>query len=264
MNRLGKNLISIAVVLVAGLGGALPGSAAERKADLKVLYSAPRLTVEANGVSLQQVLGQIGEKLGFVVVDYGGADRLITFSLQDASAEEVLGQLLRGENYALIYDGQRKQIAKVLLLTSATQASSGSGPSQYIDKREEKTAQRQTGLTYYSPVSSSLSPFGEQKRSDKAETEVKIENIMRAHALPGMIGRVGGSLSEAANLAQPFGSPAPNSFSPGPVSTSLPPQDINESLAVTTRLAQQNLKALVDGLTTASNSLFQSLPNNGR
>jgi hypothetical protein len=48
------------------------------------------------------------------------------------------------------------------------------------------------------------------------------------------------------------------------MSPSLPPQDIHETLAITTRLAQQNLKALVDGLATASNSLFQSLPNSGR
>ena len=122
MNQLGRNLIAVTMASVLGLGVAFPGPAAERKTELSVIYDAPRLSVEARGVSLQRVLGEIGKKLGFVVVDYGGSDRLITFSLQDASAEEVLGQLLRGENYAVIYEGQRKEIAKVLLLTSAAQA----------------------------------------------------------------------------------------------------------------------------------------------
>src|SRR5262245_27255837 len=224
MSRLGKNLISILVALVAGLGGTFPGSAAERKADLKVLYSAPRLSVEAKGVRLQQVLGEIGEKLGFVVVDYGRADRLITFSLQDASTEELLGQLLRGENYALIYDEQRKEIAKLLLLSSAGQASTGSGLLQYTDKREEKNAQSLAGLTYQSSVSSPPL-LGEQKQSDKAEAAVKVANIMRAHALSGLVDP---SLSGNANVAQPSGNLSANSFSAPPMSTTPPQQNINE------------------------------------
>lgn len=262
MNRLGKNLISIIMALVVGLG-TVPGSTAERKADLKVLYSAPRLSVEAKGVSLQQVLGAIGEKLGFVVVDYGQADRLITLSLQDASTEEVLGQLLRGENYALVYDEQRKEIAKLLLLSSAAQVNAGSGLIQYTNKPEERTAQSLAGLTYQSSVSPPAL-FGQQKRSDEAEAAVKVANIMRAHALSGLVDP---SLSGNGNVAQPFRNLSSNSFPAAPMSTNPPHQsiqNINESLAVTTRLAQENLKALVDGLATASNSLFQSLPNSGR
>lgn len=260
MNRLGRNLIAVTVAYVLGLGVAFPGAAAERKTELSVIYDAPRLSVEAKGVSLQRVLGEIGKKLGFVVVDYGASDRVITFSLQDASTEEVLEQLLRGENYAVIYGGQRKEIAKVLLLTSSMQASTGSGNSQQTDNRQERIVQSQAGLTYHSPVSQP-SLFGEQRRADKAE--VRVEDIMKAHALSGLIDPMGG-LSETANVAQPFGSPAGNSFSTGAMSTSPPPQDIHETLAITTRLAQQNLKALVDGLATASSSLSQSLPSRGR
>lgn len=257
MNRLGRNLIAVTVASVLGLGVAFPGAAAERKTELSVIYDAPRLSVEARGVSLQRVLGEIGKKLGFVVVDYGASDRVITFSIQDASTEEVLEQLLRGENYAVIYGGQRKEIAKVLLLTSSVQAST---ENQQTEKGHERIVQSQAGLTYHSPVSQP-SLFGEQRRADKAE--VRVEDIMKAHALSGLIDPMG-SLSGTANLAQPFGSPAGNSFSTGAMSTSPPPQDIHETLAITTRLAQQNLKALVDGLATASSSLSQSLPSRGR
>ena len=260
MNRLGRTLIAVTVASVLGLGVAFPGAAAERKTELSVIYDAPRLSVEARGVSLQRVLGEIGKKLGFVVVDYGASDRVITFSIQDASAEEVLEQLLRGENYAVIYGGQRKEIAKVLLLTSSMQASTGSGNFQQTDNRQERIVQSQAGLTYHSPVSQP-SLFGEQTRADKAE--VRVEDIMKAHALSGLIDPMGG-LSGTANVAQPFGSPAGSSFSSGVMAPSAARQDIQESLAVTTRLAQQNLKALVDGLATASSSLFQSLPSRGR
>lgn len=262
MNRLRKSLIAVIVASVVGLGVALPGSTAELKTELSVIYEAPRLFVKARGVSLQRVLGEIGKKLGFVVVDYGGADRLITFSLQDASAEEVLGQLLRGENYAVIYEEQRKEIAKVLLLTSSMQASTGSGNLQPTDNRQERIVQSQAGFTYHSPVSQP-SLFGEKRRADKTEAEVRVEDFMRAHALSGLSDPMG-SLSGPADVAQPFGSPAGNSFSTGAMSTSSPPQDIHEALAMTTRLAQQNLKALVHGLPTASSSLFQSLPTRGR
>jgi hypothetical protein len=96
---------------------------------------------------------------------------------------------------------------------------------------------------------------------DKAETEVKVEDIMRAHALSGLIDPMG-SLPGAAN-AQSFGNPAGNAFT-GPTSGAPPPQNLHETLAMTTRLAQQNLEALVDGLATASNSLLQSLPSGGK
>ena len=259
MNRLRKSLIALAVASVMGLGAAVTGTAAERKTELTVTYEAPRLSVEARGVTLQRVLGEIGKKLGFTLVDYGGSDRLVTFSMQEASAEEVLGQLLRGENYALMYDGPRNEIAKLVLLTSAAQAGSTSGNLQPDNKREERIVQSQAGLTYHSsfpPPSSS-----ERKREDKAETEVKVEDIMKAHALSGLIDPMG-SLSGTAN-AQPFGIPAGNGFT-GAMSAPPPRQDVHETLAMTTRLAQQNLKALVDGLATASNSLFQSLPQSRR
>jgi hypothetical protein len=259
MNRLGKHLIAVTVASVLILGVPFPGPAAERKTELSVTYDAPRLSVEAKGVSLQRILGEIGEKLGFVVVDYGGSDRLLTFSIQDASVEEVLGQLLRGENYAVVYDGQRKEIAKVLLLTSSVQAST---ENQQTEKGHERIVQSPVGLTYHSPVSPP-SLFEEQKRPDKAKAEVKVEDIMRAHALSGLIDPIG-MLSGTADVPQPFGSPTGSSFSTGAMSTSPPRQDIHETLAVTTRLAQQNLKALVDGLAAASSSLFQSLPNGER
>ena len=266
MNRLRKSLlkkslIALMVASVGGVGITFSAAAAERKkTELKVIYDAPRLSVESTGISLQEVLGEIGKKLGFAVVDIGGSDRLLTFSIQDASPEEVLRQLLRGENYAFVYGGERRGIEKVILLSSSANVLAPTQNQQQTTKRSEGIAQSQTGLTYHSSVSPSSS-FAEQKRAGNAEAEVRVENIMKAHALSGLIDPMVG-LSGTAN-AQSFGSPAGNAFT-GAMSAPPPGQNIHETLAITTRLAQQNLKALVDGLATASNSLFQSQPKSGR
>ena len=147
MNRLRKSLIALTVVSLVEFAMALPGKTAERKPDLTVTYEATRLSVEARGVSLQRVLGEIGKKLGFAVVDYGGSDRLLTFSMQGASAEEVLGELLRGENYAFVYGGERIAIEKIILLSSSTNIQPPSATQQWTENRSNSIAP--SGLTYY-------------------------------------------------------------------------------------------------------------------
>jgi hypothetical protein len=257
-----RSVIAVIVVFILWLALPFYGQTAERKTELKVIYDASRLSLEARGISLLRVLEEIGAKVGFVVVDYGGLDKPLTVSIQDASVEEVLEHLLRGENYAVIYEGQRRGIEKVFLLTSSAQAGNESANRPDTDKRRERIVQSQSGLTYHSSASQP-SPFGVQKRANQAEAEIKVEAIMRVHALSGLIGPAG-IPSETTNAPQTFGSPARSSLSTRPMFTQPPPQDIHETLATTTHLAQQNLKALVDGLATASNSLFQSLPNGGR
>ena len=79
------------------------GLAAERKSDLRVTYSPPRISVEARGVKLREVLRDISSKVGFELTDYGIPDRDLTVSIEEATVEEVLRQLLRGENYGVVY-----------------------------------------------------------------------------------------------------------------------------------------------------------------
>ena len=156
---------------------------------------------------------------------------------------------------------QRKDIAKVLLLTSSMQASTGSRNFQQTDNRQESIVQSQTGLAHHTPVSQP-SRFGEQRRADKAE--VRVEDIMKAHALSGLTDPIGG-LSGTANFSQPLGGPAGSSFSsgaiaPGPHASgySREPGRNHPSCPAESKGAGR------DGLATASNSLFQSLPNTGR
>jgi hypothetical protein len=254
-----RSVIAIITGFLLWLAWPFHAQTAERKTELKVIYDAPRLSVEARGVSFLRVLEEIGAKVGFVVVDYGGSDKPLTVSIQDASVQEVLEHLLRGENYAFIYEGQRKGIEKVLLLTSSAKRSVESPNQQYTDRRQESMSQSQSGLTYH-PSLSQPAPLGEHKRGDKSEAEVRVADIVKVHALSGLADSAG-FFPEPGNAPQAFRSPG---FSAGRRIAKPLPQDIHETLAVTTRLAQQNLKALVDALGTASNSLFDSLSKSGR
>jgi hypothetical protein len=257
-----RSVITVIVVFILWLGLPFYGQTAERKTELKVIYDASRLSVEAREISLRLVLEEIGAKVGFSVMEYGGSDKPLTVSIEKASLEEALDQILRGVNYAFVYGGERRGIEKVILLSSSTYMQATTENQQQKDKRQEGIVQVQSGLTHHSSAYQP-SPFGVQKRANQAEAEIKVEAIMRVHALSGLIGPAG-IPSETTNAPQTFGSPARSSLSTRPMFTQPPPQDIHETLATTTHLAQQNLKALVDGLATASNSLFQSLSNSRR
>jgi hypothetical protein len=260
MKLLGRDLIVVMIAVLLGLGD-FPAAAAERKPDLQVIYQPPRLSVEARGVNLRRVLEEIGTKVGFNVMQYGVSDKPLTVSIQDASLDEVLSEILRGENFAFIYGSDVKRIEKVILLSSAATAPAIAANQQPMAMRPQETVSRQAGLTYHSSFSQPAN-LAEQKRGDRAEAQATVQDIMRLHALSGLMDPAGG-LSEPTNMAQAFPRQAGASFPAGRM-TNPPPQNVQETLAATTRLAQQNLQALVEGLATASSSLFQSLPSGGR
>lgn len=90
---------------------------------LNVIPSPAGLTVEAHGVGVEEVLQEMGEKMGFTVVAKEAAHPVVDVSIKDATPEEVLQQVLRGENYAIVYrrpEGEQTQagkIDKILLLS---------------------------------------------------------------------------------------------------------------------------------------------------
>src|SRR5262245_46323752 len=88
-----------ALVVLAYLAPAGFAQARDAGPRLKVDYVASRLSVDAHDVTLAQVLREIGAKVGFTVVDNRASSALVTVSMQDASVDEVLRQLLRAENH---------------------------------------------------------------------------------------------------------------------------------------------------------------------
>jgi hypothetical protein len=226
------------------------GSAAERKSDLRITYSPPRISVEAREAKLLEVLKEISVKVGFDLADYGIPDKDFTVSIQESTVEEVLRQLLRGENYGVVHREKDGAISKVLLLSPPLYAQRAL-MSENRQTRTEAIRGRE-GLTVFSAAPSYQPARPEPKRKNKEDSEPKVEHMLRAHAISGLTGSDTSLPSLTPNVPRPSGNSTP-AFSPTGAAS--------DSLAATTRLAQQNLKALADGLATATHSLLNSPAN---
>src|SRR5262245_32807894 len=132
------------LALLALLAVASPVVGAGR---LDVDYRPPRLSVEATDHTLTQILGAIGAKVGFTVVDNGAPSEPMTVSIRDASVEDALRQLLRGTNHSLVYLDETSPgsvpIDKVVLLGAPGIAQPTSTP----DRLQMATAPVPAGST---------------------------------------------------------------------------------------------------------------------
>jgi hypothetical protein len=258
MNRWQKAVLLVS--LLGGLASPRSGAPAERKNDLRINYSPPRISVEARDVRLLQVLRDISIKVGFDLANYGIPDRELTVSIQETTVEEVLHQLLRGENYGVVYREKDGVISKVLLLSPPVYAQAAP-MSENQQTRTEAIPGRQ-GLTVFSASPSIDQPTRpEQKRENRAKSEPRVEDILRVHANSGL-GSDTLLQSLTPNVPQPLGNSTSGFPSTGAASLTTPSLgNMNDSLAMTTRLAQQNLKNLVEGLETATHSLLNNRAN---
>jgi len=259
MNRWQKAVLLVS--LLGGLASPRSGAPAERKNDLRINYSPPRISVEARDVRLLQVLRDISIKVGFDLANYGIPDRELTVSIQEATVEEVLHQLLRGENYGVVYRERDGGISKVLLLSSSVYARAP--PMAEYHQLRTEPVRSQEGLTVFSSPRSVDQPTRpEQKRENRAESETKVEDILRVHAISGLAGSDTFRQSLTPNVPQPLLNSTSGFPSTGAASLTTPSLgDTNHRLAMTTRVAQQNLKNLVEGLETATHSLLNNRAN---
>jgi hypothetical protein len=246
-----------AAAILAFLWMVLPpsGLTAERKSDLRVTYSPPRISVEARGIKLREVLRDVSLKVGFELTDHGIPDRDLTVSIEETTVEELLRQLLRGENYGVVYREKNRAISKVMLLSSPVYAQAA--PMSENQPIRAEASRGSEGLTVFSAAPSYQPARSERKRENRADSEPRVEDILRVHAISGLAGSGAFPQSSTPNAPPPLRSST--SAFPATGAASFPTQSVgnmNESLAATTRLAQQNLKALADGLATATHSLL--------
>jgi hypothetical protein len=261
----GASLVT-ALVALACLGTAGPACAADSGASqLSVDYHPPRVSVEARGVTLSQVLSEIGAKVGFTVVDNGASSATVAVSIREASVDQALRQLLRGENHTVLYlagsgTGPMPSagIDKIVLLGAPgrttgepkgadgqpTQARTDPGPS---DRTTSSAAAAPPSAPPVAPApstgDSTPSPSWDRAASsdgaqDPASARNTVGDILKTHAM------------STAQTAQESTHDAP------PVAAG--PVNLDAALAETTRRAQQDLSALVDGLETATRALQQS------
>lgn len=264
-----RRAAALAGVILAFL--ALVGTvrADELKPGLRVDYDPPQLSVEAREVELGAVLGAIGAKVGFSVVELTPASRVVTLSIRNASVDEVLRPLLRAENHTVLYrpgggpSMKSGAIDRIVLLGAASPATAIPGEGRAPDAGQAPgggDASPATASLWPAPVassqswpdSSSLLNPAPVDASDPAVSPVSVGDLLKAHAM---------AAAQAAQASTDQGAPAPVTSLPAP---STPPATLSAALAATTRRAQQALGALIDGLATATRSLQQSQPAGGK
>jgi hypothetical protein len=252
------------LAVLAFLAAASPVAGAGR---LDVDYRPPRVSVEASDHTLTQILGAIGAKVGFTVVDNGAPSEPMTVSIHDASVEDALRQLLRGTNHSVVYLDETSPgsapIDKVVLLGAPGIAQPMSAPP---DRPQVATAPGPTGSgpavsnqagarpqtpetmpAVVAPAAPQWNPLMSWDPGPNAEATndpdaSSVGDLLRLHAQ---------------NAAQAVAAPGNvQGETPGPAA---PTGNLEASLAETTRRAQQDLAALVKGLAAATRALQDSL-----
>jgi hypothetical protein len=257
-----RRAVSLAGIILPFLY--LVGTVRADESGLRVDYDPPQLSVEARAESLGAVLRAIGAKVGFSVVETAPSSKVVTLSIRNASLDDVLRQLLRAKNHAMIYrvvgspSAESGPIDRIVLFgdsVTATAAVAPPGGSSRDPRQAQDHGDAGAKTVLLAGPTSPQSwpestPFlnpAPVDTSDPAAPPISVGEMLQAHA---MAAAQGGQLAgTGANL------PAP----PQPAS-STPPANLDAALAETTRRAQQALGTLIDGLATATRSLQQSLP----
>jgi hypothetical protein len=106
------------VVGLVLLGSPMVRAGTEPKAPLHVESNITgEIGIEARGVTLDEALGAIASKAGFeVVIEPGVARPPVNIAVSMAPVEDVLREVLRGRNYALVYEGDDTSLSQVIVL----------------------------------------------------------------------------------------------------------------------------------------------------
>jgi hypothetical protein len=246
------------------------GRGAER--TLSVVSSSSGLTVEAHEVGAEEVLQEIGRQLGFTVVVNEAARPTVNVSVKDATLEEVLQQILRGENYALVYrntKGKSAQgsegIGKVLLLSpsgagAANPVAESGRPGQ---ERPQPLSRSQTSVTH-APEAARPAQVSDQEvwarlREKSAaiarDDQVTARELLEAQALERVLAK---REMEAARYS------GQSSVEEDAETAEAQAAREQEPPAVTIQRVQRNLAILVDGFDEAKRNFFNALMNQGQ
>ncbi len=267
---LGPTLLGVAA-LCLGVPDGVAAATIEAAHGVQVRSTPPTLSVTGRGVSLLQVLQEIGTQVGFAVVDFGPARPVLDhFMLNDLPLRAVLQQLLRGENHVILSRGPAAGpgkpaggIERIMLLgpkpaadTVARTAAPGSDrAAPAVDARQRpdpppyapdrRPADDPSGADW------AVRPLDAERHQSQDQTAALVEDLLWTQALAGFQasgpGGVAGTPSVAALPAR-----APSA----PPAAAPVPEDVAATLARTTQMAQHNLQALLAGLSTATDALL--------
>jgi hypothetical protein len=230
---------------------------------MRIDYRAPRLSVEASGISLAQLLRAIGAKVGFTVVDAGMAADPVTVAIRDAPVEDVLRQLLRGTNHAVLYPEKMAPVPSAIDKIVLLGLSGGAFTASVEPGRP--------GATPAVPEMRDLSigrvpiPNGGSRTTDLPwpSSGNTLMSLERSSAFETS-GDSGAIPTSVADLLRTHATGAPQT---PPMEANLPPSSLASidnpevQLAEATRRAYMDLSGLLQGLGAATQALQNSLAN---
>jgi hypothetical protein len=243
-----------AVLLGVALMASHPATVASAEPRMSVIYNATRISIEASGVTVAEVLREVGRKVGFSIVEAGSSDARLSFSIHDASLPEALQQLLRSENHVLLYRDGTPTIDTVMVLGARVAGASARliQPDHVFTHSGNQDQGRMNPPAEIAPPSatsisgappSTPADLGEYRRwAEESPEVVNATDLLLRHAGSGVAAAPATPASGGASMA----------------SSSAISSDPGMTLATTTRLAQQNLAKLVQALTAATSSMLSS------
>jgi hypothetical protein len=237
--------VLLGVALVAGH----PATMASAESQMRVVYHAPLISIDASGVTLAEVLREVGRTVGFSVIEASPSEVRLSFAIHNASVPEALHELMRSENHVLLYRDGTQTLATVMVLGARvaraptpfqTQDQGGMNPPPEI------------APTSATPVSGAPPPttadLAEYRRMAEGAPEVvNATDLLLRHAGSGV----------AVSPMTPASGSGPVAASSA-ISTDAGAADASTTLATTTRVAQQNLAKLVQALSAATSSMLSS------
>ena len=109
-------------VFLTVLGAAAVRASGAQVPGLRFESSATgEIRLDARGVNVAEVLRAIAEEGGFeVLIDERIPRPLVNLTMPMAPIEDVLRQILRGRNHALVYDGDTASLSQVIVLAPSS------------------------------------------------------------------------------------------------------------------------------------------------
>jgi len=216
---------------------------ASSEPQMRVVYHAPFISIDASGVTVVEVLREVGRTVGFSIVEAGSSDVRRSFSIHEAALPAVLEELLRSENHVLLYREGTQTLATVMVLGARV----ARAPAF-----ENQNPPPEIAPTSATPVSGAPPPtqrdLAEYRRLAEGSPEVAdATDLLLRHAWSGM--------AASQTTSESGGDPEASSSA---IATDATAADPSTTLATTTRLAQENLTTLVQALSAATPSTLPS------
>jgi hypothetical protein len=228
--------------------------------QLRLSVEPSRVSVEGRGVRVAEVLSALGAAAGFSVTGVGSEAPVDHLSIQGPSMADVLRQLLRDEDHAVVYredtPSAPRAIDTIVLFGSRAPSVPPTGSAA-----DGGVAPARDGGLVDAPARSGVpgpEPAG-QASGMASEADSALGALLRAHARPGSLPEPVRSQPPARGAAAGAGNgPGPAAPSDGRGEMAAPGAD--QDLAAATRKAQENLRTLIQSLGAASRSLLQPAP----